>query len=57
MASQDVHGLMRHNQDRASKVTAMQKLVDEAFESGTSEKSLEDIWASALAQTHANRRD
>jgi len=57
MASQDVHDLMRQNQDRASKVTAVQKLVDEAFESGTSEKSFEDIWASALAQTHANRRD
>ena len=56
-ASEYVRDLIRHDQDRASKIAAMQKLVDEAFESGRSEKSLDDIWAAALAQTHANRGD
>lgn len=49
-ASEYVRDLIRHDQDRASKVSAMQKLVDEAFEGGTSDKSLDDIWAAATAQ-------
>ncbi len=31
--------------------SAMQKRVDEAFESGTSDKSLDNIWQQAKAQT------
>lgn len=52
-ASEYVRDLIRHDQDRASKVAAMQKLVDEASEGGASDKSLNDIWAAArdLAQT------
>ena len=54
-ASEYVRDLIRHDQDRASKIFAMQKLVDEAFESGASDKSLDEIWAAAKAQ--ANRGD
>ena len=49
-ASEYVHDLIRHDQDRASKISVMQKLVDEAFESGVSDKSLDDIWAVAKEQ-------
>ncbi len=50
-ASEYVCDLIRHDQDRASKTPAMQRLVDEAFESGVSCKSLDDIWAAAKEQT------
>lgn len=49
-ASEYVRDLIRHDQDRASKISAMQKLVDEAFESGVSDKSLDDIWTAAREQ-------
>lgn len=49
-ASEYVRDLIRHDQDRASKIAAMQKLVEEAFESGISDKSLNDIWAAAKEQ-------
>lgn len=49
-ASEYIRDLIRHDQDRASKISAMQKLVDEAFEGGASDKSLDDIWAAAKAQ-------
>ena len=54
-ASEYVRDLIRHDQDRESKISAMQKLVDEAFESGVSDKSLEDIWVAAKERTQANR--
>jgi len=54
-ASEYVRDLIRHDQDRASKIAAMQKLVDEAFESGGSDKSLGDIWAAAKEQAQTNR--
>ena len=54
-ASEYVRDLIRHDQDRTSKISAMQKLVDEAFESGISDKSLEDIWAAAKARAQADR--
>ena len=56
-ASEYVRDLIRHDQDRASKIAAMQKLVDEAFESGVSDKSLDDIWTAAKEQAQANRAD
>ena len=52
-ASEYVRDLIRHDQDRASKTAAMQKLVDQALEGGASDKNLDDIWATAQAQ--ANR--
>lgn len=56
-ASEYVRDLIRHDQDRASKIAAMQKLVDEAFESGVSNKSLDDIWMAAKERAQANRAD
>ena len=50
-ASEYVRDLIRHDQDRESKISAMQRLVDEAFESGVCDKSLDDIWAAAKEQT------
>ena len=40
-----VRDLIRHDQHRASKISAMQRLVDEALKGGASDKSLDDIWA------------
>ena len=56
-ASEYVRDLIRHDQDRAAKVAAMQKLVDEAFESGVSDKSLDDVWAAAKERAQAGRGD
>ena len=44
--SKHVRDLIRHDQDRALKISAMQMLGNEAFASGVSDKSLDDIWAS-----------
>lgn len=56
-ASEYMRDLIRRDQDRASKISAMQKLVDEAFESGASEKNLNDIWTAAKERAHADRGD
>lgn len=45
-ASEHVHDRIRHDQGRMSKISAMQMLGNEAFASGVSDKSLDDIWAS-----------
>lgn len=42
-ASEYMRDLIRHDQDRASKIANMQKLVDEAMASGDSDKSLAEI--------------
>ncbi len=44
-ASEYVRDLIRHDQDRAAKVSAMQRLVDEAMASEDSDKSLSEIRA------------
>ena len=56
-ASEYVRDLIRHDQDRTSRIATMQKLVDEAFESGPGDKSLEDIWAAAKALAQPPRGD
>ena len=56
-ASEYMRDLIRRDQDRASKISAMQKLVDDAFESGVSEKGLNDIWAAAKERAQADRGD
>lgn len=53
-ASEYVRDLIRHDQDRMAKITAMQALVDEALESGSGTKTLDEIWA--LAQDRAEQR-
>lgn len=42
-ASEYMRDLIRHDQDRAGKIAAMQKLVDEAMAGGDSDKSLAEI--------------
>ena len=49
-ASEYMRDLIRHDQDRASKVAAMQKLVDEAMTGGDSDKSLSEIRKIARAR-------
>ncbi len=56
-ASEYVRDLIRHDQDRASKISAMQKLVDKALEDGTSGMSLEEIWNEARERAQANSGD
>lgn len=46
-ASDYVRDLIRRDQERADKVEAMQKLVDEALASGITDKSMADIRAEA----------
>ena len=46
-ASEYMRDLIRHDQDRAQKVAAMQRLVDEAMHSPDSDKSLSEIRAIA----------
>lgn len=46
-ASDYVRDLIRRDQERADKITALQKLVDEAEESGASQNSMSDILAIA----------
>ena len=41
--SAHVQELIRHDRDRLSKIAAMQKLIDEAVESGVSDMNLDDM--------------
>ncbi len=52
--SEYVRDLIRHDQDRAAKISAMQVLVDEALESGDSEMSLSEIRALARDRAKAS---
>lgn len=49
-ASEYVRDLIRHDQDRAAKLAAMQALVDEALDGGDSDLSLADIRVAARAR-------
>jgi len=46
-ASDYVRDLIRRDQERAEKISAMQRLIDEAEESGVSSNSMDDILAMA----------
>lgn len=48
-ASDYVRDLIRHDQERKDKIAYMQTLVDEALESGISEKSVAEILKQASA--------
>ncbi|MEM9838021.1 MAG: type II toxin-antitoxin system ParD family antitoxin [Pseudomonadota bacterium] len=50
-ASDYVRDLIRRDQDRRDKISSMQTLVNEALESGVSERSVADILVEAKAQT------
>lgn len=49
-ASEYMRDLIRHDQDRAGKIAAMQRLVDEAMAGGDSDKSLSEIRQLARVQ-------
>jgi antitoxin ParD1/3/4 len=46
-ASDYVRDLIRRDQERATKIAAMQRLIDEAEESGVSQRSMSDILVAA----------
>ncbi len=47
-ASDYVRDLIRRDQERAAKIANMDRLVEEGLASGISDRSLDDIWQSAL---------
>ncbi|QIG79456.1 type II toxin-antitoxin system ParD family antitoxin [Stakelama tenebrarum] len=47
-ASDYVRDLIRKDQERNSKIAAMQKLIDEGFASGVSERTVEAIFEDAI---------
>lgn len=53
-ASDYVRDLIRRDQERQAKIAAMQKLVDEAIESGESELSVEEIFDSVRRRGRLN---
>lgn len=53
-ASDYVRDLIRRDQERRDKIAHMQKLVDEAEESGVSARTVEDIFDEAIARHTAN---
>ena len=48
-ASDYVRDLIRRDQDRASKMAALQTAIDEGLASGVSDRSIEDVVAAARA--------
>lgn len=52
-ASDYVRDLIRRDQERADKIAAMQRLIDEAEESGISPRSLDEIISNARQQARA----
>lgn len=54
-ASDYVRDLIRRDQERAMKIAHLQGLVDEAFDSGESKRSLEEIETAALARLEARQ--
>ncbi len=54
-ASDYVRDLIRRDQERADKIAAMQRLVDEAEESGVSAKSMSEILAAARLRAGERR--
>lgn len=53
-ASDYVRDLIRRDQERADKIAAMQRLVDEAEASGVSSNSMDDILAAARRRLSAS---
>lgn len=55
-ASDYVRDLIRRDQERAEKLAALQRLIDEGEASGVSSLSADDIWANALKRAGASER-
>ena len=53
-ANDYIQDLIRQDQERQTKIQAMQKLVDEGFASGVSDQTAEEILEEALKR-HRNR--
>lgn len=53
-ASDYVRDLIRRDQERASKIAAMQRLVDEGLDSGVNPRSMGEILDAAQAQAGAD---
>jgi antitoxin ParD1/3/4 len=56
-ASDYVRDLIRRDQERAGKIAALQRLIDEAEESGVGSSSMDDILAAARRRLRANADD
>jgi antitoxin ParD1/3/4 len=54
-ASDYVRDLIRKDQERSDKIAAMQRLVDEGLRGGMGNRSMEELFATALAQTEKAR--
>lgn len=54
-ASDYVRDLIRRDQERAEKITAMQRLIDEAEESGASDSAMGDVLAAARRRAGVDR--
>ena len=54
-ASDYVRDLIRRDQERADKIAAMQRLVDEAEDSGVSAKSMDEMLAAARLKVSERR--
>ncbi len=52
-----VRDLIRKDQDRVSKIAAMQRLVDEGLASGVSDKSMTEIREEARARAGVSAKD
>ena len=52
--SEYIRDLIRKDQERHAKIAAMQKLIDEAEESGVSPRSGDEIFAEAIASRKGN---
>ena len=53
-ASDYVRDLIRRDQERANKIAAMQRLIDEAEEGGVSAKGVHQIFDEAMARNKKN---
>ena len=53
-ASDYIRDLIRHDQEREAKIAHMQMLVDEARASGVSDRTVDEVIASARAKARAN---
>jgi len=53
-ASDYVRDLIRRDQERADKIAAMQRLIDEAEKSGVSARSVQQIFDEAISRRKGN---
>lgn len=54
-ASDYVRDLIRRDQTRSDKITAMQRFVDDGFKSGVGSRSKDELFAAAVAREETTR--